>query len=124
VLNGITVTAYPEATLTKTWDRVVAGTVKAIINHWRTRELPNLQVRKTALEAFALSKLWYVAQILPLQRYLRELKEAAGNLIWEGRLERLKWEGLQNKEEMGGLGLVDIEARAQALLVKQGVNLK
>jgi Reverse transcriptase (RNA-dependent DNA polymerase) len=46
------------------WDRVVSG-LKATLALWRGRHLPTLLTRRLALETYALSRLWYFAQLLP-----------------------------------------------------------
>lgn len=121
-LYGIDISADPKATINLTWERVTAK-VEATINMWKPRILPTLLLRRQALEIFALSKVWYFAQILPLpEKYTTRLKAAAGALLWKGRLERLKWDELLNPASQGGIGLVDIQSRAQALLAKQACH--
>ena len=97
--------------------------VEKTLNLWKGRDLPTLTLLKQALEVYTLSKVWYAAQIVPLPRQLvGRLQAAAGSLLWRGRLERLKWDELENPVMEGGIGLVNIQARAEVLLVKQACH--
>ena len=56
------------------------------------------------------------------KQFVARLQAAAGSLLWRGHLERLKWDKLENPVLEGGIGLVNIQARAEALLVKQACH--
>ena len=72
------------------------------------------------METFALSKLWYLCQILPMPpQVAQQLTTAAGAFLWRGHLERLAWQELHCPPLEGGLGVSSIATRAQALLAKQ-----
>ena len=97
--------------------------VEKTLNLWKGRDLPTIPLLKQALEVYTLSKVWYAAQIVPMPRQLvGRLQAAAGSLLWRVRLERLKWDELENPVMEGGIGLVNIQARAEALLVKQACH--
>ena len=69
---------------------------------------------------FALSKLYYVAQVLPLPAKQRKRVESClSKFIFRGRHERLKLDELENSCEQGGLGLPNIAVKADSLLLKQ-----
>ena len=69
---------------------------------------------------FALSKLYYVAQVLPLPaKVTKKINSILSKFIFRGRHERLKLDELENSCEDGGLGLPDIAVKADALLLKQ-----
>jgi hypothetical protein len=69
---------------------------------------------------FALSKLYYVAQVLPLpDKHRRKVESGLSKFIFRGRHERLKLSELENSCEEGGLGLPNIGVRADSLLIKQ-----
>jgi exonuclease III len=121
-LYGVTVTAAHKKTVDKTWDRVVGG-VEQVLRLWATRDLPTLSMRARVLEMFALSKLWYIAQILPLTRkHLVRTQAAAGAFLWRGSLERLPYQELHQPSNRGGLGLTHLATRAEALLAKQACH--
>ena len=48
-----------------TWDKVFRGTEKTLFS-WDSRLLFTLQDRVSVVQTYALSKLWYAAQVLPL----------------------------------------------------------
>jgi hypothetical protein len=55
---------------------------------------------------FALSKLYYVAQVLPLpDKQRRRVESCLSKFIFIGRQERLKLSELENRPMQGGLGL-------------------
>jgi hypothetical protein len=85
---GFVFAATVADTLHLSWDQVVSG-LKATLVLWRGRYLPTLLTRRLALETFALSKLWYFAQLLPIPTpFLRRIQAAIGHFLWAGRLER------------------------------------
>jgi hypothetical protein len=66
---------------------------------------------------FVFSKLWYLAQILPLpQSVATRATSLAGAFLWSGHMERLAWQELHHKRQAGGLGVSCIFTRGQALL--------
>jgi hypothetical protein len=121
-IYGITFTASHVATTRLTWDRVISG-LEATLRAWSHRHLPTLLMKRNALEIFALSKLWYHAQILPLPpACVQRIKQVAGAFLWAGRLERLAYDELYVPLHQGGLGLTCVATRAQALLAKQACH--
>jgi hypothetical protein len=88
---GVTFTTVYSETLHQSWERVAVG-VEAVLAAWSGRSLSSLQQRARAIETLAFSKIWYLAQILPLSQVTAAgLERAAGNFLWRGRLERLAW---------------------------------
>ena len=62
---GFTICPNYKDTLAKTWDRVVRG-FEQVLFSWQSRQLDTLSQRVQVARTFALSKLYYVAQVLPL----------------------------------------------------------
>jgi hypothetical protein len=62
---GVTFAPSLQATITASWDACVKG-VLATINFWASHRLTTIQLKRDALEVFTFSKMWYLAQILPL----------------------------------------------------------
>jgi hypothetical protein len=60
---GVTYAPVFASTVSASWDRVAAGVERAL-QMWSARRLPTLRQRSLAVETFALSKAWYLAQIL------------------------------------------------------------
>ena len=74
---------------------------------------------------FALSKLYYVAQVLPLPAKQRKHVESClSKFIFRGRHERLKLGKIENSTEQGGLGLPNIAVKADSLLLEQMCRIK
>ena len=71
-------------------------------------------------KTFALSKLFYVAQVLPLPAKIsKKINSSLSQFIFRGRHERLRLDELENSSEDGGLGLPNITVKADALLLRQ-----
>ncbi len=59
------------------------GGIEKVLNVWQARGLPTLCQKAQALEVYALSKAWFIAQILPLPRpMVTRLQKAAGYFLW------------------------------------------
>jgi hypothetical protein len=99
------------ATLAASWDLVIGG-IEKVLREWATRRLPTLRQRAAAVETFAVSKAWYLAQILPLpSTAAARLRRAISDFLWKGRLERLAYEELHIPFSEGGLCLSSIPPR-------------
>ena len=82
--------------------------------------MDTLSQRVEVAKTFALSKLYYVAQVLLLQRKYRErIEKSLSRFIFKGRHEKLKLSELENTPEKGGLGLPSIGFKADCLQLKQ-----
>ena len=116
---GFTICPTYQLTLDKTWERVVRGFEKVLFS-WQSRQLETLAQRVEVTRTFALSKLYYVAQVLPLPNKVRKkIDSSLSKFIFRGRHERLQLDELQNSCEQGGLGLPNIAVKADSLLLKQ-----
>ena len=121
-LYGVHFTADYSSSLQLSWEHTIEG-LEATLRLWASRALPFLAQRVQILHTYAFSKLWYLAQILPLPSFLaKRIIRAASNFLWKGRLERLAWSELEATPGQGGLGVADLEARAKALLLKQACH--
>jgi hypothetical protein len=97
----------------------VRGFEKVLFS-WQSRQLETLAQRVEVTKTFALSKLYYVAQVLPLpNKYRKKIDSNLSKFIFRGRHERLQLDELQNNYEQGGLGLPNISVKADALLIRQ-----
>ena len=76
--------------------------------------------RELLMEVVALSKLWYLAQILPLpQEYSKEIQRRAFLFIWSCKLnEPIARKFMFLKETEGGMNITDIRAKCSALYFK------
>jgi hypothetical protein len=110
-------------TLQQTWKAVFKG-FQHLLFSWESRVLSTLEQRVKVTQTFALSKLWYVAQVLPLPpAYCKKIESALSNFIFRGRHERMKLSELQNSVEKGGLGLTCVATKAESLLLRQCLRL-
>ena len=73
------------------------------------------------LNKLILAKLWYVAQILPIQQQVvDQVHQSMSFFLFNDKVERISLEQLYAAKELGGLGLVNVQAKCQALLAKTG----
>ena len=111
------------ATLRCSWESVFRGFQRTLYS-WQSRALSTLAQRVKVAKVFALSKLWYVAQVLPLPlAVLRKIESALSAFIFKGRPERLKLSDIENSEEEGGLDLTCVATKAECLLLRQSLRI-
>ena len=116
---GFTICPLYKDTAMKTWNRVVRG-FEQVLFSWESRQLETLSQRVQVVKTFALSKLYYVAQVLPLpDEHKRRVERRLSSFIFRGRHERLSLSEIENTCENGGLGLPNISVKADALLIRQ-----
>ena len=79
-----------QETVKKTWEKVITGFEKVLYS-WSSRTLETLYQRVEVAKTFALSKLYYVAQVLPLPiKYRKRVEKNLSRFVFKGRHERLK----------------------------------
>ena len=101
----------------------LTGFQKTIFS-WRLGLLSTLQQSVTVIQTFALSKVWYVAQVLPLPSSVaKKMDSLISAFIFQGRHERLKLTELQNPPSKGGLGLTCVSTKAECLLLRQSLRI-
>ena len=116
---GVTFSTSFSETVNLSWAAATMAVHKALA-FWASRRLHTLRLRRDALEVFIFSKLWYLAQALPLPAAAAQgLTAAAGVFLWRGHLERLAWQELHRLLTEGGLAISCAQSRAQALWAKQ-----
>ncbi|MBM3939095.1 MAG: hypothetical protein FJ333_10665, partial [Sphingomonadales bacterium] len=121
-LFGVHIAPAFEDTVRLSWDYTVGG-LEATLRMWSARALPYLTQRSQVLHTFAMSKLWYMAQILPLPKdFVNRIRRSASDFLWRGRLERLAWAELAAPKQGGGLAVACVETRARALYAKQACH--
>ena len=113
------------AMLSKNWgyrfDRF-NGSVKS----WSSRSLPSLSAKIEVLKTFALSRLYYLASVLPVSKGIsKKIETVMGKFIWNasGWLLRVAIDELKNRVGMGGLNLVCINSMCKSLLLSQLLRL-
>ena len=122
VLGFIVCPTYQD-TLRRTWKNVFQGFQRTLFA-WESRSLVTLQQRVTVIQKFALSKLWYVAQALPLPNAMvTKIESRMSAFIFRGRHERLKLAEIENDVKSGGLVLTCIATKSQCLLLQQALRI-
>ena len=70
------------------------------------------------LQIFGTSKLWYVCQVLPLPvMFVKKFEALIRSFIWTGKLEKLALDEIKNTREEGGLNVVCVKSKADALFL-------
>lgn len=116
---GVTFGTSLATTIDASWSACRRG-VQSALNLWSGKRLPTLKLRRDAIETHIFSKLWYLAQIIPMPSAIaQQLTTAAGSLLWKGHRERLAWQELHCPLSEGGLAISSVASRAQALITKQ-----
>jgi hypothetical protein len=82
--------------LQRTWEIVYRG-FDCTLFAWKSRSLTTLQQRVTVLQKFPLSKLWYVAQTLPLPYCMvKKIESNISSFVFLGTHKCLKLSELEN----------------------------
>ena len=116
---GIFIMNNVRSLVTRNWEFRFLKFQQSIIS-WNTRVLDTLVQRIEVVKIFALSRIYYVASILPLpQSYINKFEQAIGRFIWSGRLMRVAISELKLCPEKGGLGLTCIGSMGKSLLLTQ-----
>ena len=120
---GLTICPLYQNTLKKTWENVVRGFEKTLFS-WSSRSLDTLDQRVQVAKMFAMSKLYYVSQVLPLPKvFCQRIEKRLSRFIFLGRHERLQLSELENSPEHGGLGLPNIAVKTECLLLRQMLRI-
>ena len=120
---GVTMCSTYEQILQENWSKVNRK-YEQCINAWKLRLLDTIQQRVQVVNTFAMSKLWNLAQVLPLpEEWAKRIDTTTRNYVWRGMLEKLPLEEISNPVEKGGLGLPSLRRKARALFLKQTMRL-
>ena len=118
---GFIVKGTVKETVYATWeDRVRKMRGKFI--QWRNRDLPTLHQRCQVVNIYLASTIWYTAQVLPLPpQFTKQINTEIGKFLFRGRITmgRLTLAELSRPEKDGGLGLVNIQNKADSLFLRQ-----
>ena len=99
---------------------------KRTLFSWSNRSLRTLTERSEVLSVFAMSKIWYMAQILPLpgvwaSKFEREIRQ----FLWRGHPIKnpIPLQTLSLPRTKGGLNTPNLRLECNALLTKQDLQL-
>ncbi len=88
------------------------------LHFWKLRNL-NLKGEVLILNVLMVSKLWYVLYVSEIPLWAEQrLKKCFLDFLWEGKPARIAHNTILGAVEKGGLGLMDVEQRKNALRVK------
>ena len=93
-----------------------------MIYSWSRRVLDTLQQRVEVIRMFGLSRVYYVAAVLPMKpNVVKKFESLIGKYIWNfsGRVLRVAIDDLKNKKVKGGLNLPCLASMADSLLFSQ-----
>ena len=89
---------------------------------WSNRALPSLQQRADVITMFALSKVWFRGQVLPLSnKFALKFESLISKFIWKGHITNnvLSRDTIYLPKERGGLGVPSIKLKCKALFMRQ-----
>ena len=113
---GVTFTSTAEQSMNNSW-AIVTGKVKAQATETYRFDLCRSQ-RIQYVQTYLLAKIWHTAQVFPAPTTrTRQLSTAIAWYIWKGTTFSVTMSTLQRPKRQGGWGLLDIEAKCQALLL-------
>ena len=91
---------------------------------WSSRSLETLQQRIEILRTFLLSRVYFVASVIPIRKaMLKSFETIIGKYIRQGRLLRVALSEMKNQLMNGGLRLPCLETMNQSLMVSQCLRL-
>ena len=93
---------------------------------WADRAIDSVFDRAEIVRTFALSKVWYRAQVLPLPKsWAKKFESSISNYLWKGKQFKnlLSMESICQPCENGGLNLPYLRAKCDALLIKQMLRM-
>lgn len=92
--------------------------VQKCLDSWRSRSL-SYRGRALVINALALSRVWYVASLVPMPPWaLRELNTIIFKFFWGGKRDLVARDVLVHSQEEGGFGVVSIPFKVSALLAQ------
>ena len=97
-----------------------------VIKSWAPRILETLSQRVEVLRLFALSRVFYVASILPIRvTMVRKFERVMGKFLWNssGKVLRVPMGELKNGPEQGGLSMPCLLSQCKSLLLSQLIRL-
>ena len=111
--------------LTKNWESRFLKLQQTLIS-WGSRYLETLAQRIEVVKVFALSRMYYVASVLPVPKTtISKIEKALGQFIWASscKVLRIPFNELKLPPERGGLGLTCVSSMSSSLLLTQLLRL-
>ena len=106
----------------KTWGKVVSKFEKSV-NLYSRRDL-SFRGESVILHTVLCSSIWYIGSLASMPKKVEQkLNKLAFTFLWNNKPEALERESLLNTYADGGLNIVDIKTKIEALFVKQVLQL-
>ena len=120
---GLIICPTYQEILEENWKSLFEKVRKTLFS-WNLRSLESFQQRVDVVQIFGTSKMWYLCQILPLpSKYAKMFESILKKFVWTGKLEKLAIDETKNSREEGGLGIICIRSKADALFLRQTCRL-
>mgnify|MGYP003623220911 FL=1 len=108
-------------TIRQNWE-TVTNNIRQVLQGNRYRAL-NLLQRVEFVNIYALSKAWYLSQLLPMPQIIaQKIRSATGWFIWQGHILRISRPQLILPKIRGGLNLIDPGIKANCLYLKKNLQ--
>ena len=108
---GIQLAPSLRQTCQLTWETAVRN-IWSLVQQWITRRGISLAGKVRILNKLILAKLWYGAQMLPIQQQIvDQVHQSMSFFLFNDNVERISLEQLCAAKELGGLGLVNVQAK-------------
>ena len=122
---GIFIQDSYKSMVKRNWDFRFTNFLKCI-KSWSGKFLPSLKARVEVLNIYALSRVYYLASILPINKtMIKKFESVLGNFVWKGNglLLRVAFDEIKNFRDKGGLGIVCVDSMCNSLLLSQFLRL-
>lgn len=118
VKEGVTFTKSIRGMFAANWpDRV--GALRAVLLDARLRAL-NIVQRVQYANTYALSILWHLAQVVPVQAgAVKDVRKALNRFLWAGELFSVPFDVMVQPRSLGGLSLQDPLRRSRAFFASR-----
>jgi len=92
--------------------------INKVLNMWKARNM-SIFGRCLIAKSKALSKVWYVASVMQMQKDTYDtIQQVVNNFIWFGKKQIISKAICYNKRQEGGLSNVHVEAKCRTIRVK------
>ena len=115
---GIIFTTNFRETIKVNYEKIITS-IRGLIKDTILRDF-TLQQRIWYVHSYVLSKVWYVAQILPAKiKHIDTIKRIVASIIWKGELFRIPFNIMCKQKNEGGYELISIKEKCNALYCKE-----
>ena len=124
VFGIIMVNSY-RSIISKNWEYRFKNFQSSILS-WGSRSLPSIYAKVEVLKMFAMTRIFYVASILPMTKTrIKQFEILIGKFVWDrsGWILRVSLNEIKNSLARGGLNLLCLKTMCDSLLLSQFLRL-